>query len=59
MKLILVIEAEKDEQKHRDNIEKFDKGELKKSFTVEKIKLPTQEDIEAEKQVQGSEAESV
>ena len=32
---------------------------MKKSFTVEKIKLPTQEDIEAEKQVQGIEAESV
>ena len=47
----LVIKAEKNEQKHRAGIEKFDKAELKRSSTVEKNPLPTKEDIEAEKQV--------
>ena len=47
----LVIRGEKNEQKHRAGIEKFDKAELRKSQTVEKNPLPTKEDIEAEKQV--------
>ena len=47
----LVIKAEKNEQKHRAGIEKFDKAELRKSQTVVKNPLPTKEDIEAEKQV--------
>ena len=46
----LVIKAEKNEQKHRAGIEKFDKAELRKSQTVEKNPLPTKEDIEAEKE---------
>ena len=47
----LAIKAEKNEQKHRAGIEKFDKAELRKSQTVVKNPLPTKEDIEAEKQV--------
>ena len=46
----LVIKAEKNEQKHRAGIEKFDKAELRKSQTVVKNPLPTKEEIEAEKQ---------
>ena len=48
--VFLAINAEKNEQKHRTGIEKFDKGELRKSQIVEKNTLPTKEDIEAEKQ---------
>ena len=47
--VIVAIEAEKKELERKDEIENFDKSALKKQETIEKNSLPTQEQIEEEK----------
>ena len=47
--IFVAIEAEKKELERKDEIENFDKSALKKQETIEKNSLPTQEQIEEEK----------